>query len=271
MKPDRRVRCIVRRMSVGKSELLPRAMAAARPGSFLVRMAWICAAVGVAGFTPSYWFPLLTGASTVPAILHVHAAVFYGWLGLFVLQAHLVDSGRVARHRELGVAGVSLATAMVFVGFAAAVHSMRIGESQGFGDQVRGFSVIPITGILFFAGLVAVALLNVRRPDVHRRLMLIATVSILNAAVGRLFLLAVGAPLPTAAAPPPPIVITLVPALLADLLLVPALVHDRLRLGRVHPTYWIGGAALLASQGLRPVIGNSEAWHAFAGWLMRLV
>jgi hypothetical protein len=61
------------------------------------------------------------------------------------------------------------------------------------------------------------------------------------------------------------------PGLLTDLLLVPALIHDKVRLGHVHRVYWIGGAALLASQLLRPVVGNSEAWQAFAGWLMHLI
>jgi hypothetical protein len=177
----------------------------------------------------------------------------------------------VTRHRELGVAGVSLATAMCFVGVAAAINSMKQAEAAGFGDQARAFSVVPVTGIIFFAGLIAAALLNVRRPEVHRRLMLIATVSTLNAAVGRLFVLAIGAPLPSTTVAPPPIVVTLIPGLLADLLLIPALIHDKRRLGHVHRTYWIGGAALLASQWLRPVIGHSDAWQAFAGWLMRVI
>ena len=255
-------------MTVARSDVLPRVVAARTPGAFHFRLACACAAVGVIGFTPSYWAPVLSGTAAFPPIVHLHAAVFYGWLGLMVVQAHLVATRRVAMHREVGVAGVSLATAMCFVGVAAAIGSMKQAEAAGFGEQARAFSVVPITGIFFFAALVAVALLNVRRPEVHRRLMLVATVSILNAAVGRLFALAIGAPSPAATAAPPPIVFTLVPGLLADLLLVPALIHDKRRLGYVHRTYWIGGAALLASQWLRPVIGNSEAWQAFAGWLM---
>ncbi len=234
-------------------------------------MAWACAVVGVAGFVPSYWLPLITGTGAAPAIVHIHAAVFYGWLGFFVLQARLVARRRLTRHREFGVAGVSLATTMVFIGVAASIGNMKVADATGFGDEARAFSVVPVTGMLFFAAVVAVALVNVRRPDVHRRLMLIATVSILNAAVGRLFLLAIGAPLPSADAAPPPIAMTLVPGFLTDLLLVPALIHDKRHLGRIHRTYWVGGAALLASQALRPMIGNSDAWRAFAAWLMRLV
>lgn len=234
-------------------------------------MALVCAAVGVIGFAPTYWIPLVTGTIAVPPIVHMHAVVFNGWLAFLVVQSYLAATRRLTRHRELGVVGVSLATAMVFVGVAVAINSMKEGAAAGFGDQARAFSVVPVTGVLFFATLVAIALLNVRRSDVHRRLMLIATVSILNAAVGRLFRLAIGAPPPTTTAAPPPIVVTLIAGLLTDLLLVPALIHDKVRLGRVHRTYWIGGAALLASQLLRPPIGNSDAWQAFAGWLMRVI
>jgi hypothetical protein len=234
-------------------------------------MAYACAAVGVIGFTPSYWLPLLTGTIAVSPIVHMHAAVFYSWLALFIVQSHLAATRRMTRHREFGVAAVSIVTAMCFIGAATAINSMKQGETAGFGDQARAFSVVPLTGVFFFAVLFAVALMNVRRPDVHRRLMLIATVSILNAAVGRLFAMAVGAPPPAATAAPPPIFFTVIPGLLTDLLLIPALLHDKKRLGYVHRTYWIGGAALLASQLLRAPIGNSAAWQAFAGWLMQVI
>jgi hypothetical protein len=234
-------------------------------------MAYACAAVGVIGFAPSYWLPLLSGTISVPPIVHMHAIVFYAWLALLIVQSHLAAARRLTRHRELGVFAVSLVTAMCFVGVAAAIHSMKQAEVAGVGDQARAFSVVPITGVFFFAALFAVALLNVRRPDVHRRLLLIATISILNAAVGRLFAMAIGAPPPSSTLAPPPIAFTVIPGLLADLLLVTAMVHDKIRLGRVHRTYWIGGAALLASQLLRVPIGGSETWQAFAGWLMRVI
>lgn len=240
---------------------------AARTGSIHLQLAYACAAVGVLGFAPSFWFPLLTGRGTLAPILYLHAFVFYGWLALFVAQARLVATGRTARHRELGVLGVSVATAMCFVGVAAAVGSMRQTAAAGFTEQALGFSVVPLTGIAFFAVLFALAVINVRRPDVHRRLMLVATVSLLNAAVGRLFLLAVGGPPPAAGVEPPPVLFTVPAGLLTDLLLVPALVHDWKTLGRVHPTYWVAGAALVASQLLRVPLAASPAWHAVAGWV----
>ena len=64
---------------------------------------------------------------------------------------------------------------------------------------------------------------------------------------------------------------TVIPGLLTNLLLIPAMWHDKKRLGYVHRTYWIGGAVLLGHQLLRAPIGNSDAWQAFAAWLMQVV
>lgn len=262
--------CIVLAMTVAASDAARRVVVTpARP--FYVVMAYACAAVGVVGFFPSYWAPLLTGTIALPPVVHLHAVVFYTWLALFVVQSHLAASRRLTRHRELGVFAVAVVTAMCFIGVATAINSIKQSVAAGFGEQALAFSVVPITGIFFFAALFAVALLNVRRPDVHRRLMLIATVSILNAAVGRLFIMAIGAPPPSASVSPPPVFVTILPGLITDLLLIPAMWHDKKRLGFVHRTYWIGGAALLASQFLRVPIGASAAWQGFAAWLTTII
>lgn len=250
--------------SVAGTTAATRTVAAAAAHEFHTYLAYACLAVGVAGFTPTYWIPLVTGRIDVAPIVHLHACVFYGWLTLLVVQTRLVAARQVTRHRELGVFGVAWATAMCFVGIAAAVNSIRQSAAAGYGEAALAFSVVPITGIFFFAALFAVALLNVQRPDVHKRLMLIATVSLLNAAVGRLFLLALGLTPPSATVAPPPVFVTIVPGLIADLLLVPALLHDRRHLGHVHRVYWIGGAALVASQLLRVPISGTATWHAVA-------
>jgi hypothetical protein len=238
---------------------------------FFSRMAYACAAVGVIGFSPTYWIPLLTGDLMIAPILHVHAMVFYGWLAMFVVQSGLVASRQVPRHRSVGMAGVALATAMCFVGAMAAVHTIRVAETAGFGSAARAFSVVPLTGIAFFAALFVIAVVNVSRPDVHKRLMLVATVSLLNAAVGRLFLLALGQPPPSVAVEPPPVFVTIIPGLVADALLVPALLYDRSHFGRVHRTYWIAGAALIASQFMRVPLAATDMWQRVAAGVTTLM
>jgi hypothetical protein len=257
--------------AVAQSDAARRAVITTPTNEFYSRMAYACLAVAVIGFAPTYWIPLVTGRLEVAPILHLHAFVFYGWLTLLAVQTRLAATRRIARHRELGLLGVAWATAMCGVGIAAAVHSIKQADAAGFGDAARAFSVVPITGIFFFAALFALAIVKIKRGDVHKRLMLIATVSLLNAAVGRLFILAIGLTPPTATAVPPPVFVTILPGIIADLLLVPALLHDRKHLGYVHPVYWIGGAALIVSQLLRVPISNTAAWHAVAQGFVNLL
>src|SRR5688572_21271790 len=109
-----------------------RVVISARRAQFFPRMAYVCAAVGVLGFTPTYWLPLLSGTLDLPPILHLHAFVFYAWLALFVVQSRLAAARRLSNHRELGVASVAVVTAMCFVGTAAAVQSLRLADEAGF-------------------------------------------------------------------------------------------------------------------------------------------
>ena len=257
--------------TVASSTVGVRVATTASDRSFFTRMAYACAAVAVIGFAPTFWIPLLTGSLTVAPILYLHAAVFYGWLALFIVQSRLVATRQVARHRTIGVAGVALATAMCFVGMLAAVSSMRTAEAGGFGPQARAFSVVPLMGIAFFGILFVIALLKISRPDVHKRLLLVATVSLLNAAVGRLFILALGLPSPATTVEPPPVYVSILPGLIADGLLIPALLYDRRHLGHVHRVYWIAGAALIASQVLRVPFASTAVWQSIAAGVNGLV
>jgi hypothetical protein len=107
----------------------------------------------------------------------------------------------------------------------------------------------------------------VRRPEVHKRLMLLAGISILDAAVARWFLTFLAPPGPPG---PPPVIVTIPPAFVAYLLLVAAMVHDWRTRGRPHAVYVIGGAVLIALKLLNLPISETHAWHAFAGGILAL-
>jgi hypothetical protein len=247
--------------------------AVAREERFYVRMAATCLAVAVIGFLPSYWLPMYGGTLHVAPLAHVHAVLFFGWMVFFVVQTSLVAGGKLVRHRELGVAGVALATAMVLVGLGMAINSMKLREAAGLGDAARAFSSVSVTGILMFAVLVAAAILNTRKPEVHKRLMLVASVSLLQAGVGRWFAYFLAPPRPQGAlgpAPLPPVAVTVMPGLLIDLLIVAGMIHDRRTRGRVHPAYWMAGGAVLALQVLRVPLSTTQGWDHVARWLLAL-
>ena len=258
---------------VAESRVFVRA-AAVGGERFYVRMAATCVAVALIGFAPTYWIPVTRGSLAVPPITHLHALLFYSWTLLFLRQTWLAASGEMTRHREWGVAGVALATAMLFVGLGTSITSLKHSEAAGFGAAARPFAIVSVTAIAMFAAMFAVAVLNVRKPEVHKRLMLVATISLLQAAVGRWFLLFLAPARPPGSlgpVSPPPVFVTVLPGLVVDLLIVAAMVHDYRTIGRVHRVYWIAGACVVAVQVLRVPISTTSGWTQVTHWLVAIL
>lgn len=226
--------------------------------------------VAFLGFTPTYFVPLAKGAYAAPPIVHLHAIVFFVWTLFFACQTWLVSSGRTVRHRDWGLLGISLATAMLFLGLMTAVQTTRRAEAAGFLADGKHFMIVPVGNMVGFAILFALAILFVKHKDIHKRLMLVATASILDAAIARWFLTFLAPPPVPGASPVPPLFVTVPPALLADLFIVAGMVFDWRTRGRIHPAYFWAGGAVLALQLLRVPLATSPAWDAVAVWLMRV-
>lgn len=208
----------------------------------------------------------------MPPIVHLHGLLFSAWTLFFFSQAWFATHGGIASHRAFGLFGIALATAMVFVGAWTALEALQSATQRGFEEAGRRFAIVPISGIIFFAIVVGMAIANVRRPETHMRLMLLASVSILQAATGRIVraVLAPDAPRP-GEGPPAPIEMTYLPAVLSNLLLVAAIVLDWRTRGKVHPVYLIGGAALVVMQFSRGALSETPLWQGFLDALLRLV
>ena len=233
---------------------------------FFAGLALAALAVVFSGFATSYYLWPITRAThyptgqpislSLPPILHVHAAAFSAWILLLVAQVSLVVTGRVAAHRRLGILAASLIPLMVITGLLTAVRGARDGWNPGgpYPDAL-GFMIVGVADIAVFTGLAVAGLAWRHRPDVHKRLMLLATVGgLMWPAITRLPILS-GRFVPMF-------------ALLTALVLAPA-IRD---LWRSAPTRWVSlllGLGILATFPLRVVVGTSEAWRAFATWLVR--
>jgi hypothetical protein len=232
---------------------------------FYAWLAMTCFAVAVLGFMPTYFVPLVQGQFAAPPIIHIHGLIFFGWTVLFASQTWLVASGKTPVHRTWGMLGVAWATAMVFVVFATVAVRINILSAAGYRDGALAFSWVQIGGILLFAAIITLAIVNVKKPEMHKRLMLLGTVALLDAPIARWFLVFLAPPVPPGeVAPPPPLFITVPPALVADLLIIVAMMYDWRTRGRPHPVYLFGGAAVLAYQVTRPLIGETEFWKSIA-------
>jgi hypothetical protein len=240
--------------------------------SYFVWLAGAIVLLAFGGFSITYWGPLAAGSLDVPPVVHLHGLLFSAWTLFFFTQAWLATHGGIASHRAFGLFGIALATAMVFVGAWTALEALQSAIERGFEESGRRFAIVPISGIIFFAIVVGLAVANVRRPETHMRLMLLASISILHAAVGRITraILAPNAPRP-GEGPPAPVEMTYLPGALVDLLLVAAMFLDWRTRGKIHPVYLIGGAALVAVQFSRGALSQTPLWQGFLDWLLRIV
>ncbi|HEX2817924.1 MAG TPA: hypothetical protein VHN39_16145, partial [Phenylobacterium sp.] len=161
-------------------------------GTFYVWMAALFVLIAFSGFAETYWMQIPAGTFTGSPLLHLHGLLYSAWTLFFLSQTWLAASGRMQHHRAWGVAGVSLATAMVFVGFATGIASMQKDVAGGHAQAARAFAIVPLTAAVLFAVLVAWAVVTVKTPETHKRLMMLATLSILQAPLGRFFFLTVG-------------------------------------------------------------------------------
>jgi hypothetical protein len=161
--------------------------------------------------------------------------------------------------------GIAWATAMVFIVFATVAVRINLLTAAGYRTEALAFSWVQIGGIILFATVFTLAIVNLKKSEIHKRLMLLGTIMLLDAPIARWFLVFLAPPVPAGEiAPPPPLFITIPPALVADLLLIVAIVYDWRTRGRPHPVYLIGGAAVLAYQLTRPLIGASAIWQSIA-------
>lgn len=234
---------------------------------FYQNMAAICLLVAFVGFAPTYWVPAWKGTLQVPLVAHIHGMVFFSWTLLFLAQTSLVAIGDRALHRKVGVLGIALAATMVITATLMARHSLDQGIALGLAREARAFALVPLSAAVYFAVLIAYAAKNTRRPELHKRTMVVATVSLLQPAVARWFIFLLA---PAGAVGPVPVAFTVLPGLLSDLPLVYAMLHDWRKSGRVHPVYVIGTITLVAMQVLRVPVAATNAWQTFAGWFASL-
>jgi len=226
---------------------------------FFSSIALLSAVTVFVGFAPTFYLkPWVEHPK--PPLTHlfvVHGSVFTCWILLIVVQTLLVAVKRTDFHRKLGVAGACLAAIMVPLGVYAALVAAHRGSAPPGADPIR-FLGIPLFDILLFAVFVASGISARRDPAAHKRLMLLSTIAILDAAIARW---------PFAIMRNGPIAFFCI----TDLFLLALVAFDLLRLGRVHRATAWGGALLVASQPLRLALMGTPAWLAFATWAAGLV
>lgn len=205
------------------------------------------------GFAKTYYAAGLIHAPLPAPIIHVHAVVFTLWLLTLVGQTALVSARRVKLHMTLGLWGFGVAVIMPVVGVLAAINALRRDMSPpGSGLSALTFFIVPLSAILVFCILAGFAYSLRRSPDFHKRLIMLATFCLLDAAFGRWpYTIGIGAsPLDQS------LLVLALPALLVG--------YDLTSLHKVHRATWMGGLLILVEQLVRIPLAQTGPWQMFA-------
>jgi hypothetical protein len=221
---------------------------------FYTSMGFAIAAITFWGFSASfylsYWMAEPPGTPDWSPLLYVHGGVFTAWMVLMVAQPMLIASRNVKLHRRTGYFGAALAVLMTLLGNAAAIAAMH-GGFEGVGDPLA-FYALPFFTLNSFSVAMLFAILWRNRAETHKRLVLLANVGLIGAAIARLPFDAVQAGAPFTF------------LFLPDLIILAGILHDWRSRGRIHPVWIWGGSAMIASQILVLPAMESAWWHRFA-------
>lgn len=224
-----------------------------------VGLALMITAIVFAGFSPSFYGTVVKGVSH-PWIIHVHAAVYVGWLALLITQAALAARGQLAAHRKVGNFGIAYGALVWVLGLIVAVAMPVINVHTGAWSTERAetFLAVPLGDMVLFGGFFGAAVAYRSRPEIHKRLIVLAAVAVMFAAIGRA-MTAAGVLLSDPAAfagRVPRLALWYSPVLVA-------MAHDLVTKRRIHPVYWIGVAAMGVAF-LRLPWSQTDQWRGIA-------
>lgn len=213
--------------------------------------------VVLAGFTPTYVFPLIQKSFNAKPFVHIHAALFSAWIILIITQPLLVKTGHTRIHKKIGIAGFILAVCMIIIGslFAITVAKMSIGTENEY--MGKAFLVIPLTDMLLFTTFIGFSYFYTRNPDYHKRLILLATTSLLPAAFTRI-----------------PIFVDIANAnfyaaiLIMDSFLFMGIIYDIIERRRINAVYMWGGIFLLSVHISRPFLAQTNFWLKISDFIL---
>ena len=232
-----------------------------REHRFFLTMAVLILLLTLIGFAPSYYLRAVIGPmhpmEPLNPLVHLHGLVFSAWIVLFTVQVSLISAGKRLLHRQLGMLGIVLVVMMIPLAIAVGIAGIDRPLTAPPGVDPLSWAAVPLLDAPVFGGLIIAALAMRHRPDVHKRLMLVAMINMVQPSAGRLIGM-LG--LPGQAVGP-------LSGLVVLLLLGVLLLRDRLVARRFHTAVVIGSAIVLARLVLTPMVWSTGPWLSFAQWL----
>lgn len=202
--------------------------------------------IAAAGFLPGMIRKAVNGKIPPDAIIHVHVAVYWIWLALFFAQTVNAALGRMRQHRKLGKWLIGYGVLMWIIGEWVTLNRFVKQWHHGQPDMARTVNLAPFIDMIAFPFVFGAAVYFRRKPEIHKRLMVVTATMLVYAAMVRVqfpsfmqgyfvFMLIWTAPV------------------------LVGMLHDWFTRRLVHPAYLVGLVVLLVlSQ--RPKLLNGRLW-----------
>lgn len=218
--------------------------ARARRGFFAMIQLYMAACV-FAGFAPSFYLKP-AHALAMPWEIHVHAGVMTLWIVFMAVQGVLPARGGVRLHRTLGWWGAGVAALVMITGWMITVRGVHDGWDPFNLGSGEAFAAIPFRDLCTFAVFFVIGLMTRKSaPEAHKRMMVLATLSVIPAGLARL-----------GAFVPPEGILVLNHAPIAAMV-----VYDLVTQRRVLTSTWAGSAFLVAMTPICIAMGKTQGWQ----------
>lgn len=228
-----------------------------RKSRYFLTAACLALAVVLIGFWKTFFLPSFQGTFTAPAIVYIHGGLLFLWTIFLVAQSVLIRTKNLSVHRRIGFAGLGLAVCVSVSTMALGIYVLKRDLAAGGGHTAVSSLVGMFTTPIIFLTLVTAAIVYRRRPEIHKRLMLLAMISILWAAFVRF----------RHYFPPIPHWDIILGGIVPSSMILIAMLWEKYSVKRIHPVYFIVGLPMMAENLTEASLFDSSGWQVVAYWL----
>ena len=234
-------------------------MAAIVRPRFYPVFALFLALVVFAGFARTYYLRYWFDVPPITVLLFLHGLVFTAWMALYIVQTRLIAANQVRAHMRLGIAGVGLAVLVVAIGLVTVVLSASAPRTRAMGMASYQFVFVPFFVLVAFSGLFTAAVMLRKHPQLHKRLMTLAMITVLPPATARLIAVIGGG-----------VHFLVLQTSITAAFVIVVVSYDWLKNRVLHPVYLVGGTLLVLSWPFRAWVARTEAWGVVGKWMASL-
>lgn len=152
---------------------------------FYFFMSLLIAVIVVYGFAQRADRQLIHPLHPKPLVMWIHAVVFSAWVLFYMAQSALIRAGKIRLHQRMGWFGAVLGTSLPIFGTVTTVLMRRFDMQYGDLRSIAPNLTVGLMDMVSFTVPFALAVFWRRKPERHRRLILVATCTLTAAAFVR--------------------------------------------------------------------------------------